>query len=251
LALALFRTVGRSKPHYLRNYNLVLARLLATNEYDQAMHLCVGGDYHEMGRKLASVLAQLGLKDGQFVVDVGCGSGRLSSALARRFNIRYHGTDILQPLLDFARAHAPKTYRFTRVERIIIPEQSTSADFVTFFSVATHLMHHETYVYLEEAARVAVPGGLIIVSFLEFGNPVHWSIFENTIKAYRRQIPDHLNAFIEPTVFPIWAEKLGLDLVAILRGDEPWIPIAEPNNGDRGDGLAALGQSCAILRKPR
>jgi ubiquinone/menaquinone biosynthesis C-methylase UbiE len=188
------------------------------------------------------------------VVDVGCGSGRLSSALAKRFDIRYHGTDILQPLLDYARARAPKTYRFTRVERIAIPEESDSADFVTFFSVATHLLHHETYMYLEEARRVAVPGGLIVVSFLEFGNPNHWPVFHNTIRAYRDQIPDHLNAFIEASVFPVWAQKLGLELVAIHPGDKPWIPITEPRvaeNGAREEALAGLGQSCVIFRKPQ
>jgi ubiquinone/menaquinone biosynthesis C-methylase UbiE len=251
LALTLIRAFDRAKPHYLRDYNFVLARLLAANPYERAMQLCVGGDYDECGHKLAALLAHLGLKDQQFVVDVGCGSGRLSSALARRFDIRYHGTDILAPLLHYARMRAPASYRFTQIDCIGIPEESDSADFVTFFSVATHLMHHETYIYLKEAQRVAKPGGQIVVSFLEFANPDHWPIFDNTVRAYRQRIPEHLNAFIEGSVFPIWARKLGLELIAIHPGDRSWIPITKASGLDEEEeALIGLGQSCAILRKP-
>jgi len=251
--LALFRALARRKPHYLRDYNFVLAKLLARNDYGRAMHLSVGGDYDTTGAILASLLARLGLRDHQFVVDVGCGSGRLASALANRFDVHYHGTDILQPLLDYARTRAPSTYRFTRVERIAIPEKSDSADFVTFFSVATHLLHHETYLYLEEARRVAAPGGLIVVSFLEFGIPWHWSFFHNTVRQYHDQVPDPLNVFIERSVFPVWAEKLGLEIVAIHPGSDTWIPVARPEPVGTDvpeEGLSSLGQSCAVLRKP-
>jgi ubiquinone/menaquinone biosynthesis C-methylase UbiE len=253
LGLAVFRGLGRNKPHYLRDYNLLLGRLLATNSYDKAMQLCVGGGYEPMGRKEASLLTHLGLKDGHLVVDVGCGSGRLSSALGERCDIRYHGTDILQPLLDYARQHAPSSYRFTRVDRIAIPEQSDSADFVTLFSVATHLMHHETYSYLEEARRVAAPGGRIVVSFLEFANPGHWQIFANTLRVYRSSLPEPINTFIEASVFAVWAEKLGLELVEVKRGDTPWFPLdgsAQSDGGEAAGGLVSLGQSCAVLRKP-
>ena len=253
LGLALFRAFDRAKPHYLRDHNFLLGRLLATNDYDKAMQLCVGGGYEAMGRSEAALLAHLGLKDGQLVVDVGCGSGRLSSALAERFDIRYHGTDILEPLLDYARTHAPAGYRFTRVDSIAIPEASDSADFVTFFSVATHLLHHETFIYLEEARRVAARGGQIVLSFLEFGIPDHWRHFANSVRIHRSCVPEPINTFIERSVFPIWAEKLGLELVAVRPGDIAWIPIDESSASDpqaSPASLVALGQSCAIFRKP-
>jgi ubiquinone/menaquinone biosynthesis C-methylase UbiE len=63
----------------------------------------------------------------------------------------------------------------------VIPEKDGEADFVCFFSVLTHLLHEQGFVYLQEAKRVLKPGGKIVFSFLEFAVPDHWAVFEGTV----------------------------------------------------------------------
>jgi predicted SAM-dependent methyltransferase len=53
------------------------------------------------------------------------------------------------------------------VEHLCIPEQDNQADMIVFFSLFPHLSRRECFIYLKEAARVVLPGGRIVVSFLD------------------------------------------------------------------------------------
>jgi SAM-dependent methyltransferase len=76
----------------------------------------IAGDYNQTRNKfhtpLFDKLAEFAgeIKDGQKVLDVGCGSGRLIELLLRK-NIDYLGVDNSEALLDFARQKYP-AYRF-------------------------------------------------------------------------------------------------------------------------------------------
>ena len=59
------------------------------------------------------VVAALGLRTGERVLDVGCGPGRHAHELALR-GIVVHGVDISQPFVDLARAGAPPGATFER-----------------------------------------------------------------------------------------------------------------------------------------
>ncbi len=223
--------------------------------YEAAMRRVVGGEYEGAGKIEAALLRQLGLKEGDFVVDVGCGSGRLSSALSRGQHIAYHGIDVVQELLDYAKSQSADHYRFTLVDGLYVPEETGVVDFVTLFSVATHLHRHETYTYLKELIRVAKPNGLIVVSFLDPTNPAHWPMFEAT--AYHAEIGslDHLNAFIEPGTIKTFADHLGVRLEAMHPAGDLFIKIDQPLilptlERTFTDGVAELSQCVAILRKP-
>ena len=111
IALAANGVLRRRSPHFVRDYNFVVSRLLSKHDFDRAMQRSAGGNYEGIGRIEADILVHLGLRDGQNVVDVGCGSGRLSSAIHRRAAIDYLGLDIMQPALDYARKHAPSHYQ--------------------------------------------------------------------------------------------------------------------------------------------
>jgi SAM-dependent methyltransferase len=234
-------------PHFVADYHAMVRELTSQLGHEEAMRAGVGGSFEAVGRGEVELLRYLGLADGQMVMDVGCGSGRLAIPLAKAFAVTYHGSDIVPEFLDHARRQAPASYRFTLVDGLTIPERDDSADIVTFFSVATHLMHHETYLYLEEARRVAKPGGRIVVSFLDFDVEAHWQPFADLVAATRRGDRMHLNAFIAPSMFAVWARRLGLEIeLRLPRGE--FVPHAAAS-GER-PAPVRLGQSVVVLRKP-
>jgi ubiquinone/menaquinone biosynthesis C-methylase UbiE len=84
-------------------------------------------------------------------------------------SVDYLGTDVVPELLAYARAQCvdETTRRFALVDGLTIPDQGTSADFVVFFSVFTHLYRNECLTLLEEAKRVVKPGGRNVVPYLD------------------------------------------------------------------------------------
>ena len=200
----------------------------------------IGGDFDYMGRVEVAALKRYGLESHHRLIDVGCGSGRLAIPLSAYLNGRYSGFDIVDDLIIHARNAVQRPdWRFDKVDHIGIPEPDGCADMVCFFSVLTHLLHEQSYWYLEEAKRVTKPGGTIVVSFLEFAASGHWPIFEKLIANAKK--PDHrdpLSVFIERGVLLTWADHLGLEVVAMHDGD---IPIESD---------LYLGQSLCILRVP-
>jgi ubiquinone/menaquinone biosynthesis C-methylase UbiE len=153
--------------------------------------------------------------------------------------IDYLGIDIIAAFLDYARTRAPRTYRFVLNRTLRIPAPTASADMVAAFSVFTHLLHAETFLYMEDIRRVLRPGGRLVFSFLEFANAEHWVVFDGTINAQRDSTLPHLNQFIERDVIDVWCGKLGYVRETFIDGAEaPW--------GDAPN----LWQALAILRKP-
>ena len=225
------------KFHFVEDYEKYVAGLLRDFPVDEAMAHAVGGGYDHIGGIEAGLLRALGLRDGMRIVDLGCGSGRLSTVLHRTMSISYVGIDIVQALLDYAKAKAPK-YEFRCHRELSMPQSDASADVVSAFSLFTHLLHTETYLYLEEAVRVLKPGGMLVFSFLEFGEPSHWKTFEVVLGKLRARKVDHLDMFIERNVIAAWAAHLGLSI-------ERFVGAQEALGGEH-----ALGQAVAVLRKP-
>lgn len=208
-------------------------------EEKNAAELAVGGDFERIGKIEFEILRKFGLETHHSVVDIGCGSGRLASCLAETHAGPYLGTDIVPELLEHARNLVTKQdWRFEVVKGLTIPMEDSQAKFVCFFSVFTHLLHEQTFLYLKEAHRVLKTGGKIIFSFLEFRIPSHWTAFEGSL-----QVEDtpHLNMFMDRHAIRAWADHLDLKLEAILDGDKPQVEAYK--NRD------SLGQSVAVLVK--
>jgi SAM-dependent methyltransferase len=242
-----------SQLRYLQGYEGMVAALLRALPEEEAMARAVGGDYERIGVLEHALLRGLGLGPGARVVDVGCGSGRLALQLARHGELRYLGLDVVPALLDYARRRVGREdFRFEAVDRIAIPAPESSADFVVFFSVFTHLLHEESYLYLQEAMRVLRPGGKAVFSFLDYDVEGAWGVFEANLAWVReRTIAGHLNVFLNPRDLRLWARRLGFRVQAIHRGDQPFIAVdAATATAAVAPGTYALGQSVCVLRKP-
>jgi SAM-dependent methyltransferase len=210
-------TTALKKPRFITAYAAHVRRLMALYPIDEAMSLAVGGSYDEVGRDEVTILQRLGVIDGMSVIDLGCGSGRLAKHLGLTFDrLEYLGIDVVPELLEYAAANSPPCFRFVINEELGVPAPDNSTDFVVAFSVFTHLLHEETYLYLEDAKRVLRPGGSIVFSFLESRRS--WQVFEEMVKHRRAANTGHLNMFTERPQIEAWATHLGMHLVGFDLG---------------------------------
>jgi SAM-dependent methyltransferase len=233
------------------NYAAYIAELRKRLSVDAAMRAAVGTDFEANGILERELLKVAGLRPDHYLIDVGCGSGRLAVKLKDWLHGRYLGADVDRNLLAYAaRIAARPDWRFELTAGRSIPEADGGADMVCFFSVFTHLLHEQSYVYLQEAKRVLRPGGRVVFSFLDFASAHLWPIFESNVRNLGCRTP--LNMFISRDMIPVWATHLGLRVVDLIDGGTPYIPLTEPVRYDDGrvvEGCASFGQSICVLEK--
>lgn len=208
-------------------------------------------DFEVIGAMQRDLLVAYGLQQASSVVEVGCGSGRLAVQLVDWLQGPYLGTDVVPTLLDHAAsiASAPNM-RYEKVTGLSIPAPTASADIVCAFSVFTHLLHEESFAYMQDCVRVLRPGGVLVFSFLEYRVPSHWDVMAGNLRAVGRH--EVLNQFLSLDAVEVWAQHLQCEVVDIFRGDEPYIPLTEPLRLGGFDYVefGTFGQSAAIYRKP-
>jgi ubiquinone/menaquinone biosynthesis C-methylase UbiE len=221
--------------HFIKRYRKYIKTLINLYPLDEAMSMAVGDGYYEVGQIEKNILLYYGLKPNMSILDYGCGSGRLAHALPSEYDLNYLGIDIVEELLDYAKSKTPSNYRFLLNDKLSVPVESESLDLICAFSVFTHLLHEESFIYLEDMKRALKPGGKLIFSFIEF--KLHWPVFWGTVNAQRNNTKAVLNIFIEKSTVKIWAEKLGFEILEIVSGHE------KKYNGK------ALGQSLAVFIK--
>lgn len=242
-----------SKRSVKGTYSRFVDLLKLTPAVKDPLHTAVGGQFEAFGVVEREMLRFYGLGPDQFLVDVGCGSGRLAIPLAQDHRGGYLGTDVVEELLVYARQRCGRPdWRFEAVDKLAIPAADGSADMVCFFSVFTHLLHEHSYVYLEEAKRVLKPGGRIVFSFIEYVNPEHQAIFDLTLQDAGHLDLHPLNIFMDRDAIRYWASRLEMGIVEIRDGTDLFVPLPEPVVLDDGgvlEGLGRLGQSICVLEK--
>jgi ubiquinone/menaquinone biosynthesis C-methylase UbiE len=199
----------------------------------KGLEAAVGGHFDPVGARERDIADRAGLQPDHYLVDVGCGSGRLAAALKGRPHLRYLGLDVAPALLERAAALCERPdWRFERVYGPVIPEADAVADMVTMFSLITHLPAADTRAYLREARRVLKPGGAALVSFLD-----------PAVAEYRKQIrPPIVEAIVTRIA---WAPN-----VATRQEDlRAW--AAEAGLApELVESPSPFGQALAVLRKP-
>jgi SAM-dependent methyltransferase len=164
------------------------------------------------------------------------------------------GTDVSEKLLAYAMETSQRPdFLFKLVDSTIIPEADNAADFVSFFSVGTHMLNEEFILYLREARRVLKPGGKIVFSFLDVQTRHGRQVFVSTINVVHTggELP-HLNVCIGRCDIPVWADLLEMKLLALVPGDVPIAALGSPSStaNQQDADNRCLGQSLAVLEKP-
>jgi 2-polyprenyl-3-methyl-5-hydroxy-6-metoxy-1,4-benzoquinol methylase len=215
-----------------------------TGAVEHAMAEAVGGYFDEFSELMLKILVEAGLKPEHYLIDVGCGSGRLTKSAASYLTGRYLGTDVVPALLANAQKYGKPGWRFEEATAIAIPERDSVADMVCFFSVLTHLLHEDSFRYLRDAKRVLKPGGRIVFSFLEFRVYATRTVFREMVERRDTGRERVMDQFVSRDAIEAWADDLDLDIAKIVGGDENQI-------AEDGSGVYSLGQSVCVLEKNR
>jgi len=134
------------------------------------------------------------LVEGARVLDVACGTGELSLALARAGAARVVGLDFCRPMLEIARRKAVGESRpvpFVEGDALRLPFADGSFDVVTIAFGLRNLAGVEEG--LRELRRVLRPGGRLAV--LEFSSPVVPG-FRALFRFYFRRVLPHVGGLL-------------------------------------------------------
>lgn len=244
----------------ITGYKEFVNKLQGRMRSEEALEAAIGdGDFDAFGILETDLLIDSGLMPNSYLIDVGCGSGRLAKPISHYLaqqpatSGRYLGIDVVPDLVEHARKLASRPdWRFEVMaeDAFSIPEADGVADMAVFFSVFTHLRHEQSYLYLQDALRVLKPGGTVIFSFLEFRIQQHWRVFDETVAGIHATL---LNQFMDRDMLAMWVQRLGVTLVGIYDGDKPHFRLRRPvklAENQIMEEQGHLGQSVCILRKP-
>jgi 2-polyprenyl-6-hydroxyphenyl methylase/3-demethylubiquinone-9 3-methyltransferase len=150
------------------------------------------------------------------VLDVGCGGGILSEAMARG-GARVLGIDLSQAVLDVAELHALEAKVEVEYRRIAAEELAAAApasfDLVTCMEMLEHVP--DPPAMLGALAALIKPGGDVIVSTLN-RKPVAFAVAIVGAEYIARVLPrgthDYLK-FIRPSELARWGRAAGLELI--------------------------------------
>jgi len=111
---------------------------------------------------LDALLATVGPVTGLSIVDVGCGEGQLTRALASR-GARVTGCDPFIAAADWTE-HGGGRYRLVKTPADALPEPDRSVDLVLFVFSLHHVPETKLQAALAEARRVLRPAGRLYVA---------------------------------------------------------------------------------------
>jgi 2-polyprenyl-6-hydroxyphenyl methylase / 3-demethylubiquinone-9 3-methyltransferase len=170
---------------------------------------------HDLNPLRLQYIERVAALPGKPVLDVGCGGGILSEAMARA-GARVLGVDLSQAVLDVAELHALASkvaveYRLVPLEQLA-QEQPAAFDLVTCMEMLEHVPDPAAAV--KALAALVKPGGDLIVSTIN-RNPRAFAVAivgaEYVARVLPRGTHEYLK-FIRPSELARWGREAQLEL---------------------------------------
>lgn len=155
---------------------------------------------------------------GKTAVDIGCGGGLLSEALAAR-GAKVLGIDLAEDVLEAARRHQaqsklPVEYRAVAAEALA-DEMSAAFDLVTCLEMLEHVPDPASVI--AACAKLARPGATLVFSTIN-RNPKAYALAIVAAEYVLRLLPRGTHDYaklIRPSELDRWARAAGLEVIEI------------------------------------
>ena len=199
---------------------------------------------HELNPVRLAYVERSGTLRGRTVLDVGCGGGLLSEAMAVA-GATVTGLDLASELLEVARLHALESgvsvdYRLQTAEAHA-QSHAGRYDVVTCMEMLEHVPDPGSVI--AALARLVRPGGHVFVSTIN-RNPRAWLQAVVAAEYVLRLLPRGTHAydkFIRPSELAAWAREGGLELVDVAGLEyDPFARSARLSSDARVNYLAHL-----------
>jgi ubiquinone/menaquinone biosynthesis C-methylase UbiE len=106
-------------------------------------------------------------KDGDCILDFGCGNGRLTQMFSELKNIKYWGMDASKKLINIAKEKYPDN-KFIYNRTVKLPFAGEYFDKIFAMAVFHHIPSHDLRLsYLKELKRVIKPDGIMVLTVWE------------------------------------------------------------------------------------
>lgn len=157
---------------------------------------------HDINPTRLAYIQQFGSLKDKLVLDIGCGGGILSEAMAKA-GAQVTGLDVEPHALAVAKDHALSqqlniTYECQAVENYL-PKSSELFDIVTCLEMLEHVA--QPALIIEHAARLLKPGGLLVLSTINRTFKAYFSVIvaaEYVLNLIPKQTHDY-SKFIKPS----------------------------------------------------
>jgi len=188
-----------------------------------------GGDFEKIGLAQLQILKYFGLREDSYILDFGCGTGRLGKhAISYLKPRRYVGTDISPTMLQKFKMTLGEVNYYSLYQQVDYDFAFTNLkfDFISAFSVFTHMEIEDTARYLKSIKEVSSPGTRLIASVLEWNSELGRQVFEEQMNLdFQDRWKGVRNFMTCKDHFLSISESLGWSLKSWIGGDLEVIPI--------------------------
>lgn len=125
-----------------------------------------------------NLVKALDIRDGDAVLDVGCGTGTVLSYVHKNRDIQGYGLDVSENMIAIAKEKNPE-FSFVTGDSAQLPYEDRSMDVIMACMAYHHFPEQEKF--RKEALRVLKPGGSLYICDPRFPAPVRW-IFNTFFK---------------------------------------------------------------------